>query len=118
MLCSPQLNFFRCQLCPAARHDALGSAGKSIKFMEGPLVTTAPRKTWNVLRLEATPEDVAPFAHHRAGVEHRIDAAFAVVAHEHTAKLEPAVGEVLLAFIPKPDGSVVALEVAGVRVGP
>ena len=116
MLCAPMVNFFFAHGCPSSLHDALSCGDKFVKGMQLPGIIPAPCEIRNVLRLEPSTEDVAASAYNGSSVEHGVDAAFAVVAHQHTAKLQTAVDVSFCTLIPQPHFTVIAFEVAGVGV--
>ena len=91
MLYAPLANFFFAHGCPSSLHDALSRSDELVEFMQLPGVVATPREIGNVLRLKSSAIDVASSADDGAGVEHGVDATFAVVAHQHTAKLQAAV---------------------------
>lgn len=70
-----------------------------------------------MLGLKSAPEDVAAGSDDGSRVEHGVDAAFAVVAHQHATKLQSAIDFAACRFIPQPHFAVIAFEVAGIGVG-
>ena len=70
-----------------------------------------------MLGLKPATEDVAAGSDDGSGVEHGVDAAFAVVAHQHATKLQSAVDIGGCCFIPQTHFAVIAFEVAGIGVG-
>ncbi len=77
---------------------------------------TAPGKVGDVLRGKSAVVNVAANAHHGSRIEHGVDAAFAVVAHDEPAKLKSAVDQTSLGMIVDLDLAIGVLEVAGVGV--
>ena len=76
---------------------------------------TAPGKVGDMLRGESAVVNVAANAHHGSRIEHGVDAAFAVVAHDEPAKLKSAVDQTSLGMIVDLDLAICVLEVAGVE---
>ena len=70
-----------------------------------------------MLGLKSASEDVAASSDDSSRVEHGVDAAFAVVAHQHATKLQSAIYVGGCRFIPQPHFAVIAFEVAGIGVG-
>lgn len=91
MLCAPLVNFFFAHGCPSSLHDTLSRSDEFIEVMQLPDIVATPREIGNVLRLESSAIDVAASADDGSGVEHGVDATFAVVSHEYAAKLQAAV---------------------------
>ena len=117
MLCAPLANFFVAHGCPSSLHDALSRGDKFVESMQLPRIVPAPCEIRNVLRLEPSAVNVAASTDNGSSVEHGVDAAFAVVAHQHAAKLQATVDVRSCSFIPQAHFTVIAFEVAGVGVG-
>ena len=118
MLSTQLFNFVLRERNTSAGHDPFGRCDELVEIVQLPFLASAPREAWDVLGLKPTAENVAASADDCSGVEHRVDAALRVVAHEHTTKLQAAVDEITVCFVPKSDRTVVAFEVAGIGVGP
>ena len=117
MLCAPLTNFVFTQRCSPAFHDALGGGDEFVKGVQVPRVVATPSERRNVLGLKSASEDVAASSYDSSRVEHGVDAAFAVVAHQHATKLQSAIDVGGCRFIPQPHFAVIAFEVAGIGVG-
>ena len=117
MLCTPLANFIFTQGCSSAFHNALGGGDEFVEGVQVPRVVAAPSEWRDVFGLKPATEDVAAGSDDGSGVEHGVDAAFAVVAHQHATKLQSAIDFGACRFIPQPHFAVIAFEVAGIGVG-
>src|SRR5690606_20780382 len=66
----------------------------------GKTSAAAPTKTGNEISGKPTSEDIGAYTHHCPGVEHGVDATFAVIAHHQTAKLKACSFKVFRFIIP------------------
>ena len=112
MLCAPLANFFFTQRCSPASHNTLGGGDEFVKGVQVPRVVAAPSEWRDVFGLKPASVNIAAGTDDGSSVEHGVDAAFTVVAHEHAAKLQAAVDESFGTLIPQPNFTVIAFEVA------
>ena len=117
VLCAPLANFCFTQRCPTASHNALGGSDEFVKGVQVPRVVAAPSEWRDVFGLKPASVYVAAGSDDGSSIEHGVDAAFAVVAHQHATKLQSAIDVGRCCFIPQPHFAVIAFEVAGIGVG-
>ena len=117
MLCTPLANFCFTQRCSTASHNALGGGDEFVKGVQVPRVVAAPSEWRDVFGLKPASVYVAAGSDDGSSIEHGVDAAFAVVTHQHATKLQSAIDVGGCCFIPHPHSAVIAFEVAGIGVG-
>ena len=117
MLCAPVANFFFTQRGAPPFHNALSSSDEFVEGVQFPRFVPAPSESRDLLGLKSASEDVAAGSDDGSRVEHGVDAAFAVVAHQHATKLQSAIDVGGCRFVPETHITVIALEIAGIGVG-
>ena len=105
------------QFHAAAFHNDLGRFESFFGFVGHDLARTAPAKGGNEVADVIGPKKIAPHAHDRSGIEHGIDAGFAVVAHDEAAEAQSGGGETFLHVAPEFDLAVIVFEVGIVGIG-
>src|SRR5690606_1952347 len=77
-----------------------------------------PTETRNKVTRKAGPEAIAAYSHHGPGIEHHIDTALAVVAHDHPTELKARFLKAFRSVVPQSNLSIVVLKVGIVGVRP
>ncbi len=106
------------ELNTAARHHARGYVEKLRHRHIHISRSAALAERSNKRARKAAAVDIHPNAEHRGGVEHRIDATFRVVAHNHAAKLQAGAQKTLRGVIPQLYLRIVIFEIRGRASGP
>ena len=101
-----------CELESASGHDALGQGKEGIEFhIFEAGGATALHERCDEVAGESGSMNVDPHAQYGGGINHAVNAGFAVVAHNQPAELQSGAHEALGAIVPKFDFAIVVLEV-------